>query len=69
MADQSLDDDEREGHKPATKQPYRRPELRGLGSLRDITMSNSGGGASDGGMPPRNGTKRGGNFESCDAEG
>ena len=69
MADQSLVAEEPEGHKPAIKKPYRRSELLALGSLRDITMSKSGGGASDGGMPPFNGTKRGGNFESCDAEG
>ncbi len=48
---------------PWAKKVYQRPVLTKLGTLRDMTMTKSGGGAPDG-MANR-GTKRGGNFETC----
>jgi hypothetical protein len=65
MVDQSLDknmQDQGEDAQSGAKKPYRRPVLTKLGTLRDMTMTLSGGGTPDG-MPSR-GTKRGGNFES-----
>jgi hypothetical protein len=65
MVDQSLDNNTREQRddgQVSAKKPYRRPVLTKLGTLRDMTMTLSGGGTPDG-MPGR-GTKRGGDFES-----
>ena len=69
MAEKLLDANYPESEKPAaveTKKVYRRPALTKLGSLRDLTMGLSGGGAPDG-MPAR-GTKRGGDFKSTDCD-
>ena len=49
----------KEGQKPVGKKAYQRPELLKLGSVRDITMSQSWGGP-DG--RPHRGTGRGGDF-------
>ena len=48
---------------PLAKRPYQRPVLSKLGTLGDMTMTKSGGGAPDG-RPGRD-TKRGGDFETC----
>jgi hypothetical protein len=67
MVDQSLDNNTREQRDDGqvrAKKPYRRPVLTKLGTLRDMTMGLAGGGSPDG-MPSR-GTKRGGDFESCE---
>lgn len=37
---------------PAVKKPYEAPVLKDWGTLRDITLSNSNQGNSDGGRPP-----------------
>jgi hypothetical protein len=66
MVNQSPDETQREQHDDGqvrSKKPYLRPVLTKLGTLRDMTMTLSGGGTPDG-MPGR-GTKRGGNFETC----
>jgi hypothetical protein len=63
MADKTGDESQREQTDGAAKRPYQRPVLARLGSLRDMTMTHSGGGAPDG--RPGRGTKRGGNFETC----
>ncbi len=47
--------------RPAGRKAYRRPELIGLGSLRDMTLTSSNSGANDG--MPNMGTKRGGDFQ------
>ena len=66
MVDKTADEtrrDQGDSEQPSGKRPYLRPVLTKLGTLRDMTMTLSGGGAPDG-MPGR-GTKRGGNFETC----
>jgi hypothetical protein len=67
MADARHDTDNAQSETPAesgTKKVYRPPVLIKLGSLRAMTMSLFGGGASDG--RPSRGTKRGGNFDRTD---
>lgn len=63
MADRTGDETQREQADSGAKRPYQRPVLTRLGTLRDMTMTMSGGGAPDG--RPGRGTKRGGNFETC----
>lgn len=52
-----------DGEQLSAKKAYQRPVLTKLGTLRDMTMSQFGGGAPDG--RPNRGTKRGGDFETC----
>ena len=63
MADKTGDETQRERDDGTAKRPYVRPVLTKLGTLRDMTMTLSGGGAKDG--RPNRGTKRGGDFETC----
>lgn len=58
---EKLDNDP--GLQPQVKNPYRPPVLTRLGTLRDLTMSQTHG-APDG--MPQMGTGRGGNFGSAD---
>jgi hypothetical protein len=66
MVDKTADEtrrDQDDSEQASGKRPYLRPVLTKLGTLRDMTMTLSGGGTPDG--RPARGTKRGGNFETC----